>query len=203
MEETEKIFSAVLERHNVLILGQAGTGKTTLIKKIYNIFKESEVKVKVLACTGISSTLLSDASTVHSFFGLLDGRFEGEELVERVLKDDNLHTIKDRILNTDCIIIDEVSMLSVSSRTFGHIEILCRKVRKSDKPFGGIQFVLSGDLYQLKSVTNIAYGDKGQLFIEHDRFSSLVPHMGWGELRLWELRTKGSRQLELIVKKSI
>ena len=174
MEETEKIFSAVLERHNVLILGQAGTGKTTLIKKIYNIFKESEVKVKVLACTGIASTLLPDASTVHSFFGLLDGRFEEEELVERVLKDDNLHTIKDRILNTDCIIIDEVSMLS--SRTFGHIEILCRKVRKSDKPFGGIQFVLSGDLYQLKPVPNIAYGDKGQLFIEHDRFSSLVPH---------------------------
>ena len=172
MEETEKIFSAVLERHNVLILGQAGTGKTTLIKTIYNIFKESEVKV--LACTGIASTLLPDASTVHSFFGLLDGRFEEEEFVERVLKDDNLHTIKDRILNTDCIIIDEVSMLS--SRTFGHIEILCRKVRKSDKPFGGIQFVLSGDLYQLKPVPNIAYGDKGQLFIEHDRFSSLVPH---------------------------
>ena len=95
-------------------------------------------------------------------------------MVERVLKDDNLHTIKDRILNTDCIIIDEVSMLS--SRTFGHIEILCRKVRKSDKPFGGIQFVLSGDLYQLKPVPNIAYGDKGQLFIEQDRFSSLVPH---------------------------
>ena len=68
MEETEKIFSAVLERHNVLILGQAGTGKTTLIKKIYNIFKESEIKVKVLACTGIASTLLPDASTVHSFF---------------------------------------------------------------------------------------------------------------------------------------
>ena len=36
MEETEKIFSAVLERHNVLILCQAGTGKTTLIKKIYD-----------------------------------------------------------------------------------------------------------------------------------------------------------------------
>ena len=68
MEETEKIFSAVLERHNVLILGQAGTGKTTLIKKIYNIFEESEVKDKVLACTGIASTLLPDASTVHSFF---------------------------------------------------------------------------------------------------------------------------------------
>ena len=174
MEETEKIFSAVLERHNVLILGQAGTGKTTLIKKIYNIFKESEIKVKVLACTGIASTLLPDASTVHSFFGLLDGRFEEEELVERVLKDDNLHTIKNRILKTDCIIIDEVSMLS--SRTFGHIESLCRELRKSDKPFGGIQFVLSGDLYQLKPVPNIAYGGKGQLFIEHDRFSSLVPH---------------------------
>ena len=73
MEETEKIFSAVLliERHNVLILGQAGTGKTTLIKKIYNIFKESDVKVKVLACTGIASTLLPDASTVHSFFFFL------------------------------------------------------------------------------------------------------------------------------------
>ena len=56
MEETEKIFSAVLERHNVLISGQAGTGKTTLIKKIYNIFKEREVKVKVLACTGIAFT---------------------------------------------------------------------------------------------------------------------------------------------------
>ena len=144
------------------------------IRPVRPPFKESEVKAKVLACTGIASTFLPDASTVHSFFGLLDGRFEEEELVESVLKDDNLHTIKDRILNTDCIIIDEVSMLS--SRTIGHIESVCRKVRKSDKPFGGIQFVLSGDLYQLKPVPNIAYGDKGQLFIEHDRFSSLVPH---------------------------
>ena len=95
-------------------------------------------------------------------------------MVERVLKDDNSYIIKDRILNTDCIIIDEVSMLS--SRTFGHIESLCRKMRKSGIPFGGIKFVLSGDLYQLKPVPNIAYGDKGQLFIEHDRFSSLVPN---------------------------
>ena len=49
-------------------------------------------------------------------------------------------------------------------------------MRKRDKPFGGIQFVLSGDLYQLNPVPNIPYGDKGQQFIEHDRFCSLVPH---------------------------
>ena len=92
----------------------------------------------------------------------------------RIMKDDNCHEVKDRIIHTECLIIDEVSMLSC--RTFTRIENLCRIVRGKDQLFGGIQVILSGDLYQLKPVPNAEYGDFSQHHIEQPEFNNIIPH---------------------------
>lgn len=68
MDLTHDIEFAVENGHNIAIFGQAGTGKSFIVKKVYNKLKNSGRNVKITATTGIASTVLPEASTVHSFF---------------------------------------------------------------------------------------------------------------------------------------
>ena len=172
--EASEIKAAVRKNHNVLVLGQAGTGKTSLLKDIYKEQKSLGRNVQISASTGIAATLLPGARTVHSFFGILDGRFTNEEMFQRLGEDSNLLTVKQRIIACDILIIDEISMLSM--KNFLQIEAVCRHLRNKDGPFGGIQMILSGDLYQLRPVPSPGYGDMGHLFIEAEDFRRIIPH---------------------------
>ena len=53
-------------------------------------------------------------------------------------------------IDTDILVIDEISMLN--QYLFEVLDYLCKKIRKCDLPFGGIQIVASGDFYQLPPV---------------------------------------------------
>lgn len=174
MKVIDEIISATLGGHNTLVLGQAGTGKSTLITKLYGILKEKNKVVRVAATTGLAATRLPIGTTVHHLFGLLDGRFSKEQLIARVTHDDSFVSVRNNIVKSDVIIIDEVSMLS--QKIFEDIEDLCRTVRRLDKPFGGLQFILVGDLLQLKPVPNLAYGDAGDMFIKSKDIDILLPH---------------------------
>ena len=68
MEMTDQIEHAVENGHNIVISGQAWTGKSFIVKKLYYKLQNDGKKVKITATTGIASTVLPDASTVHSFF---------------------------------------------------------------------------------------------------------------------------------------
>lgn len=61
-----------------------------------------------------------------------------------------MKNLRDRWRNTKILIIDEISMMD--SELFDKLEILAKKIRKNDKPFGGIQLILSGDFLQLPPV---------------------------------------------------
>ena len=174
MTVIDDIISGTLGGHNILILGQAGTGKSILISKLFGILKGKGKDVRVAATTGLAATRLPTGTTVHHLFGLLDGRFNKQQLVERVLSDDAFVCVKRTVLKTDVVIIDEVSMLS--KKVFEDIEWLCRKVRDCGKPFGGIQFILAGDLFQLKPVPNLPYGDGGEHFIRCLNIDVFLPH---------------------------
>jgi ATP-dependent DNA helicase PIF1 len=78
------------------------------------------------------------------------------------MENDEFHSSKKNILTVDVLFIDELSM--ISCRTFNKIEFLFRKVRNVNKPFGGIQIILTGDL-QLSPEPNLEYGDDGSLLI--------------------------------------
>lgn len=67
MDLTYDIELAVKNGHNIAFLGQAGTGKSFIVKKLYHKLKNSGRNVKITATTGIASTVLPEASTVHSF----------------------------------------------------------------------------------------------------------------------------------------
>lgn len=78
-----------------------------------------------------------NATTIHHWAGILDGRYDNEKLVELLDSDDRFAAAKARIHATDCIIIDEISMLS--AKIFNMVEFVCRHVKKSTQVFGGIQ----------------------------------------------------------------
>jgi ATP-dependent DNA helicase PIF1 len=81
--------------------------------------------------------------------GFGNGEQELHRLVEKIKKNkDALH----RILRTDILVIDEISMLS--SELFEKINIILKHFRQSHSLFGGIQVVLSGDFLQLEPVFN-------------------------------------------------
>ncbi len=125
---------------NWFLTGNAGTGKTTLVK----LFRDrTKKKVVVLAPTGIAA-FNAKGQTINSFF----------HFPPRIVTPQVIHGIRtnDRIFKTvDTIIIDEVSM--VRADVFDGIDTLLRlKGRDSSKPFGGAQIILVGDPYQLPPV---------------------------------------------------
>ncbi len=134
---------------NVYITGKAGTGKSTLLAHIRLHAKKRTV---VLAPTGISAVHVN-GETIHSFFGLKPG-FEKDEASKKRI--DEAKAVKYRGLKT--VMIDEISM--VRADLLDAIDIFLRKARQDKRPFGGVQMVFFGDLYQLPPVVTSLDKDK-------------------------------------------
>ena len=129
--------------HSFFLTGKAGTGKTTFLRKIC---KEVPKNFLLLAPTGLAAMSLG-GQTIHSFFGFKFGVLGPSET--GVLGPDKTMLIK----HIDTIIIDEVSM--VRCDLIDAIDRTLRHYRKSSAPFGGIQMVFSGDMFQLEPVVQI------------------------------------------------
>lgn len=133
---------------NLFLTGKAGTGKTTFLRRLR---ESSGKRLVVLAPTGVAA-INAGGMTLHSFFQLpfspfIPGRgFMGEEKrFYRMSKD------KRRLISSlDLIVIDEISM--VRPDTLDGIDRLLRRLRGIDRPFGGVQLLLIGDLRQLAPV---------------------------------------------------
>ncbi len=102
--------------------------------------------VALTASTGIAASLLgTDASTLHHWAGLADGRYSPAQIISRM---NERPAVKNKIKNTNTLIIDEVSMMSTKIFT-DLAQILQGIGPEGDKPFGGIQVILSGDFLQV------------------------------------------------------
>jgi hypothetical protein len=77
------------------------------------------------------------ATTLHHWSGILDNRFNPDELKELFNSDDRFQAAKSRILKADVLVIDEIGMLSKS--VFEAVEFVCRHVRGNSSVFGGLQ----------------------------------------------------------------
>jgi ATP-dependent DNA helicase PIF1 len=134
---------------NVFITGKAGTGKSTLLEYVRST---ANSKTVVLAPTGVAAINVQ-GETIHSFFGLKPG-FELDEAKESRVREEKAK----RYQRLETIMIDEISM--VRADVLDAIDIFLRKVRKTQAPFGGVQMVFFGDLYQLPPVVTPADSDK-------------------------------------------
>ena len=134
-------FNTIERTHsNILILGQAGTGKSTFVQYL----KSASAKRIVCACPTAVSALNIGGQTIHSLFQIQPRDFIMPELLKLKAKPRN-------ILNaTDVLVIDEISM--VAPDLLDAIDILARQARHNNEPFGGIQVVAIGDMFQLPPV---------------------------------------------------
>lgn len=141
------ILDLITTRHNICLLGPGGTGKSYIIKEIYNRLTEVGKCVAKTSTTGISAINIAGC-TLHRWAGcgLLDG--DVEQIYDKFLRF-NVKT-RERWNTTDLLIIDEISMLG--RETFEKIDALARKVTRKDLPFGGIKLLVIGDFLQLPPV---------------------------------------------------
>jgi ATP-dependent DNA helicase PIF1 len=135
--------------NNVFLTGQAGTGKTYLLKIFIDWFNTNndEKELVITSTTGLSA-LLINGMTINRFAGIGLADKDLEYYYKKILKNAN---IKKRWNKTQVLIIDEISMMNPD--TFDLLNNLAKKIRgNEDEPFGGIQLILSGDFCQLPPV---------------------------------------------------
>lgn len=130
----------------VFLTGPAGSGKTYVLNEFIRQLKKEGKEVAVTASTGIAATHLG-GSTIHSWSGL--GIRDSLSSQDRSWLEGNSHLAK-RYNMTDVLIIDEVSMLH--GARLNMINEACKLLRDDDRPFGGLQIILTGDLFQLPPV---------------------------------------------------
>jgi ATP-dependent DNA helicase PIF1 len=131
-----------LTNHHLFITGRAGTGKSTLLQLFRNTSKKNMV---VLAPTGVAA-LNVKGQTIHSFFGLPPRLINRHDIHK---KRKNERTLLKKL---QTVIIDEISM--VRAEMLDNIDYVLRLNREVDEPFGGVQMIFFGDLFQLPPIVS-------------------------------------------------
>lgn len=126
---------------HTFITGRAGTGKSVVLR---SFMEQTHKKVLVCAPTGVAAINV-DGVTIHNLLGLGTGLPADEHI--------DIPTVRRKksvLLEADALVVDEVSM--VSSELLDAMDRTLRAVRGNHEPFGGIQMIFFGDLYQLPPV---------------------------------------------------
>lgn len=133
---------------SLFLTGKAGTGKTTFLKAVK---QHSRKRMIVVAPTGVAAINASGV-TIHSFFQLPLTPFLPNTRMEQRYK---YSKEKRKIMRSiDMLVIDEISM--VRSDLLDAVDTVMRMFREHNKPFGGVQLVMIGDLHQLTPVVTPA-----------------------------------------------
>lgn len=144
---TQKEALSILKLgYTTFLTGPAGSGKSYVLREYIMYLRKHGMSYAVTASTGIASTHIN-GSTIHSWSGVgirdhitsydLDSFEEKQPLYKRWN-------------TTHVLIIDEISMLHASF--IDMLDKVAKYMRRSDKPFGGLQVIFTGDFFQLPPV---------------------------------------------------
>lgn len=122
----------------IFVTGKAGTGKSTLVQYLRDAVPGNKV---VVAPTGVAALNVGGV-TLHSFF----------HIPRWIQEDRDIREVMDRKIYTQLqlLIIDEISM--VRCDVLDSVDKFLRKNRRNPAPFGGVQVVVIGDMFQLPPV---------------------------------------------------
>lgn len=140
LSDTERVLSAIRQKlPAILIHGRAGTGKTTLIRKIV---KDGGLRTAIVAPTGVAA-LNAQGQTIHSFFGLPPAIINLEDIKAT-------RKLRDLLPRLDLLVVDEISM--VRADLLDAIDKKLKVNRASNLPFGGLSVLMVGDFFQLPPI---------------------------------------------------
>lgn len=130
-------IAAIRQGHNIFLNGSGGVGKSWVIKQV------TDFGTLLTAPTGIAALNIKGV-TCHKAFKLPVGLFDEEEHQKE------FPWLRKMLRHVNRIIIDEVGMLRADY--FDLIDSRLRVAKGNNKPFGGIQMVVVGDLWQLEPI---------------------------------------------------
>ena len=156
-DEMRHVINLVQKGKHLFITGKAGSGKSTLLTYLRtNIFPEETI---YCSYTGVAALNIG-GETLHKFFGFLP-----DVTVEKV-KGPSYHPKSQRTMKImKTLVIDEISMVRADL-----LDIIDQALRRYGpnprKPFGGVQLVMFGDLYQLPPIVK---ADEREFFDDNYR----------------------------------
>jgi len=175
--EQKELFDKINSSNDhILVTGKAGTGKSSLLQYLKHCSSKNLV---VVAPTGVAA-LNVQGQTIHSFFKIPPS-FNSKGIL--ILDDRRKLVLK----NIDAVVIDEVSM--VRADLMDTVDRILKHARSSQLPFGGVQMIMFGDMYQLPPVV-----EDPELFkyfsANHGGFYFFNAHV-WhsANLKIYQLKT--------------
>ena len=170
----EQALNILKTGSNVFLTGEPGSGKTYTINQYVAYLRSHGIEPAITASTGIAATHIG-GMTIHSWAGIgIKNKLNRAELSAIASND---YVFK-RVGKAKVLIIDEISMLP--PETLQMIDSICREIKKSSLPFGGLQVVLVGDFFQLPPVVkNIVVEDLQESFFEEKPMRFAYDSLVW------------------------
>ena len=157
-EDQQRAVDLAKSGKSFFLTGAGGTGKSYVIKNIVEALNKDGRDVALTAMTGCAALLLGKgAKTLHSWAGIGLGKEAAEVILMKLKK---AFKAKKNWIAADALIIDEVSMMMPD--LLDKLDVIGKGMRRSTLPFGGLQLILVGDMFQLPPVNKES---KGAFFV--------------------------------------
>jgi len=200
---------AMNTHYSMYITGRAGTGKSTFLKYLDKIAGKNIVK---LAPTGVAA-INAGGQTLHSFFKIRPSVYTPDDPRLKSRKEQteegpnitdyfhyNLKRLK-MLRGIETIVIDEISM--VRCDTLDVIDKLLRFYRMKPEPFGGVQMIFIGDVFQLAPVAKDEEWEILREYYDSEYFfdAKVMKYMKLAKIELQKIyRQKDSQFIDLLNK---
>ena len=147
-EDQQRAVDLAKSGKSFFLTGAGGTGKSYVIQNIVKTLNSDGKDVALTAMTGCAALLLGKgAKTLHSWAGIGLGKEAAEVILMKLRK---AFKAKKNWLAADTLIIDEVSMMMPD--LLDKLDVIGKGIRRSTLPFGGLQLIMVGDMFQLPPV---------------------------------------------------
>lgn len=154
---------------NVYLTGSAGSGKTYLLNQYVKYLRDHDITYACTASTGIAATHMN-GQTIHGWSGIGIKEFLDERDMENL---ESKQYLWKRFEKARVLIIDEVSMLH--AHRLDMVEKVCRRFKRNEKPFGGLQVILCGDFFQLPPINKSNISEVKDMIIYSNAWRIMNP----------------------------